>query len=160
MDDHLSIRNKLSGHKKYELVRMSITRVDLICLNDASSWRSSCSSSLMLRGPRSSPSRFLQPKTNYSINVFQHSSKSCVSNVRRRTVRCHLCDLCKASTRAFSFKYSCWLLWFLPKQDVRRMSIIIILTTLTLPKQDVRTSILFYRDGYCNHQTQCRSITW
>lgn len=44
------------------------TRVDRICFNEESSCLSSDSSSLLLRGPRSSPMRFLFNLTVY-INI-------------------------------------------------------------------------------------------
>lgn len=56
---HQSDMDIVMRYQKAFIGRLHITLVDLICLNDASSWRSSCSSSLMLSGPRSSPSRFL-----------------------------------------------------------------------------------------------------
>lgn len=39
--------------------------VDLICRNDTSSCRSSCSTSLIVSGPKSSPNKFLKSKRFY-----------------------------------------------------------------------------------------------
>ena len=47
-----------------------ITFVDLTCLRDESSWRSSCSRSLVFNGPKSSPRRFLQHGTSANGKSF------------------------------------------------------------------------------------------